>query len=841
MKIGNGGQSNVVESSGVQTTSSFNIARTPHMFNILSSGLYSDKIGAVLREVGCNAMDAHVMAGKPELPIQVKLPTGLDRSFYVKDWGPGLDDHEVRELYSTYGWSSKQQRDDVTGAFGLGSKSPFAYTMQNDEDSDGFTVESVKNGVKRIYTCYISESGAPAISRLYEGAAEPDWQNGVKVTFPVRERDIGEFHEKSREIFRWFNIKPEILGLDGGIEEPGYRMRSDFFAIPESSWSNEERACVIMGGVRYPIKRQRLRDLTKIEEGLLAAGIHLWVPMGTVMMTPSREELEYTERTRKGIKEWLERTALDVATRIREAVEANRESRWAWYKNIQEYASTLPFGISARLSDYLAAAGMDADYAKEIIQIVNEKAAVVPNWVGDGLAGPGPKFKMDPETGKRMTDTDGYPVLDDKADLRGCRVWVYQKSSARDGAVTRREVIRGHVRVSSEKTESVKLAFASNVQAYYVDGKQADARVRGAVREGEVTTALLVMPCKGTDLEFAKEYAERMCSNGQLEGLPLVPSSSLGVPYSVVEARERRKMQREQSPREFFSDTSVKYLGLNGNVVETTLGELDDSDLFYVCVRNFGLSRREHFWTGAGSDAMSFQGYYRSEVLTGFKAVVDFLQLPVNGFVLMDTEARIKRLKLPEQGFKPFLPLVREALRNPENWAKLTAGIDRTPQVKLQEMYYADDYGWLGMLGHHMVKRTEFWKAVRQTPQLRGLVAEVAAFVKKVRAKKAASVRTGVQSALMTLASKVHGLHINSSELSEQTYYEVKNEFIERRPMMAALAESTMKDWMNHQPNRAVTALVLTSTLEATAPEIPATPEAEEEPQGHTAPVALAE
>ena len=77
-------QTNMVASEGIQTTSSFGIARTPHMFNILSSGLYSDKIAAVLREISCNAMDAHIMGGEPDKPFQVKLPTTLDRTFFVK-------------------------------------------------------------------------------------------------------------------------------------------------------------------------------------------------------------------------------------------------------------------------------------------------------------------------------------------------------------------------------------------------------------------------------------------------------------------------------------------------------------------------------------------------------------------------------------------------------------------------------------------------------------------------------------------------------------------------------------------------------------------------------------
>ena len=88
MKIHHGGSS-VVASHGVTSEANFQINASPQAFRILSSGLYSDKITAVLREIACNAVDAHVAAGKADEPIEVKLPTALDPSFYIKDWGTG--------------------------------------------------------------------------------------------------------------------------------------------------------------------------------------------------------------------------------------------------------------------------------------------------------------------------------------------------------------------------------------------------------------------------------------------------------------------------------------------------------------------------------------------------------------------------------------------------------------------------------------------------------------------------------------------------------------------------------------------------------------------------------
>lgn len=808
MKLANGGMSTVVSSEGVQTTSAFNIARTPHMFNILSSGLYSDKIAAVLREIGCNAMDAHIMGDCADKAFQVKLPTTLDRSFYVRDWGPGLDDRELRELYTTYGWSSKQNNNDVTGAFGLGSKSPFAYTLQNEDDADGFTVESAKNGRKAIYTCYIDETGAPAISRMHEGPADADWPHGVKVTFPVQTRDINEFHEKARDIFRWFKVKPEVLGINGKLEDVDFKFRGSFFAMqPSDPASYPDRSpCVIMGNVRYPLNAGRIRDLSKAEEALLRANIHLWVPMGTVMMTPSREELEYTERTRRGLKEWLGKAVAEVAHRIREDVMTPEATMWAWYKKIQAYYDRLPSGVQWGIEELLQHAGVSQDEIKNVANTVKEKTAKMPRWVGDGLAGPTAVFQKD-ATGQLLRDATGNPLLTTGFDTRGCRVWLYQTGDTRGGntVVRRREIVHGQVRNGSEYT-AVHLPFLSDIRVFHADSKQADARVRALVRESkDVQMAILVAPCKGTGADFAKQYAEKLTGLQGLHGLPLFAVSSLEVPAEVELEKQRRKMAKEQGPRVTFADTEIKYMGLNGNIVDTTLGDLEDTDLFYLCVSKMDYLTRAKFRNHAEDRDYSFDGYYRAEVMRSFTKTVQALGLPITGCVLVTTEGQARRLKLADQGFKPFLPYMAEQLKKADSWSKLTAGIDRTPRVNLGDLWRADDYGWLGILGHHASKVSSFWQKFVKQFNDSSVPLEVLDFVGKCHmASQDASDSSDMLSALQVLCSKFYGVNLSVGSVDRMGYHEVRKLFLDKYPSFEAMNESKLCHWMEHDEDKAL-------------------------------------
>jgi sensor histidine kinase regulating citrate/malate metabolism len=121
----------------------FTIAANASMFRILSDGLYSNKIKAVIREVSCNAYDANVDAGNGDVPIVVHLPNDLEPFFSIKDSGPGLNPEQMVDIYTQYGNSTKTDNNNAIGCLGLGSKSPFSYI-------DSFTVISVTRKPKYV-------------------------------------------------------------------------------------------------------------------------------------------------------------------------------------------------------------------------------------------------------------------------------------------------------------------------------------------------------------------------------------------------------------------------------------------------------------------------------------------------------------------------------------------------------------------------------------------------------------------------------------------------------------------------------------------------------------------
>lgn len=293
-------------SSGLRDTATATIKANAHAFRMLSSGLYSNKIAAVLREIGCNAADAHIDAGTPDLPIEVKLPTKLNEQFYIKDFGPGLSHQQMvgspsqPGLYLNYFDSTKQDSNTQTGAFGLGCKSPFSYT-------DSFVVTSAHKGVKRIYSVYVGEAGVPTISLMSESPCDSDWPHGVSVGFPVAPADIWSFAQEAQKTFKWFRISPKILG-GAEIKPVTYSFDTPKFAV-----SNEGvELTVVMGNVHYEVDKASIgidrygNDISSLI--LNSVNLVIKADIGDVQVTPSRETLQFDDAT----KSYLKRVIIDA-------------------------------------------------------------------------------------------------------------------------------------------------------------------------------------------------------------------------------------------------------------------------------------------------------------------------------------------------------------------------------------------------------------------------------------------------------------------------------------------------------------------------------------------------
>jgi hypothetical protein len=279
------GVKNEIETSGNMEQTSFRIKTSANSFRILSSGLYKNKVRAIVRELGTNAWDAHVAAGNTTKPFYVHLPNRFEPFFMIRDYGTGLSDNDIKSIYTTYFESNKSDSNDFTGCLGLGSKSPFSYT-------DSFAVSSYQNGRKTTWTAFVGEEGVPMIAFVSEEVTdEPD---GLCVQFPVAGSDIDTFLYEAKSVYNNFVVRPKIVGQTvNWTELPQPLMQGAYWAAYDRNTTS--KSMLVMGNVTYPIEWGLAGVCSRLFNRY---NIRINANIGDVDITASRETLKYTKRTK---------------------------------------------------------------------------------------------------------------------------------------------------------------------------------------------------------------------------------------------------------------------------------------------------------------------------------------------------------------------------------------------------------------------------------------------------------------------------------------------------------------------------------------------------------------
>lgn len=290
-----------VQINGDFKTSGFKIQASAKAFEILSSNIYEHKVRAVIREYNCNAYDAHVLAGN-EQPWDVHLPTHLEPYFSVRDYGTGLSDEQMRQVFTTYFDSTKIHSNEFIGGLGLGSKSAFSLV-------DSFTVVSYYNGTKSDYSCYKDKNGEPQLALLCE--TDTDEPNGLEVSMSVDGRS-GEFDAEAVRVFKYFDVLPNIndqeVVRDIQIQKDEYDFVTEDMSL-RNDWGN---LYAVMGNVAYQIPSEFGRDLS----GFIRFDI------GELSFNAGREKLSLDDDTKLKLRKRVDDVQNQLAQIVYDQIEA---------------------------------------------------------------------------------------------------------------------------------------------------------------------------------------------------------------------------------------------------------------------------------------------------------------------------------------------------------------------------------------------------------------------------------------------------------------------------------------------------------------------------------------
>ena len=306
MQVMNGGQFEQKEVliGQMGETEGFGVSDDPMLMSMLSTGLYANPMRTMLQEIMFNAWDAHKMVGKTDQPIEVFLSE--NHGLIVRDYGPGIPDEDIHPIYCIYGNSTKRGNKGQTGGFGLGSKSPFAYT-------ESFTVTSHCDGLKNMYLISRNNDeagGKPGRTPIITNV--PTEESGLSVAVPVT---------KKNDLERMFDYIKDISFLSGmKIKVTCDYSRKDERTINadellagefrnDGNHDNHGNIYAVYGGVRYHIPHHDLyghewdilSDLAR-----LLGSFYIGFAPDTLTPMPNREGLNMNDNTAEVIHSMFE-------------------------------------------------------------------------------------------------------------------------------------------------------------------------------------------------------------------------------------------------------------------------------------------------------------------------------------------------------------------------------------------------------------------------------------------------------------------------------------------------------------------------------------------------------
>lgn len=287
------------------------------IINILRSKMYSNPIRTIIQEVSSNARDAHRERDRNEggdvwgkRPIKIKLPDRHDNSFYIQDFGVGVDPDRMENVFINYGASTKRGDNLETGGFGLGAKSPFSYTDQFGIVS--VTPDESGNLILRQYAAIID--GHDGFVRLIEERpANSNEERGTKIVIPVKAQDFNDFRKWTIETCKYWGVRPVVVSKTDAVDWPKYDIDHEgkdknwliYKKSGGNSWgysqNNEfNRPKAIVDGIPYPLDKASIEDsndasLNSDINNLWGYPVLLKFSTGEVNLTANREELDYSD------------------------------------------------------------------------------------------------------------------------------------------------------------------------------------------------------------------------------------------------------------------------------------------------------------------------------------------------------------------------------------------------------------------------------------------------------------------------------------------------------------------------------------------------------------------
>jgi HSP90 family molecular chaperone len=134
-------------STNTTNPTQFQIADSSVLVELLSSKLYSNKIGSFIREIGTNALDANLSSGSTE-PITIEIgKDGQTLTVAIGDTGAGMSPDTIASKLAVLGVSTKSEDNLAHGGYGIGFLTTLAVSRRIERKRRAFPFLAGREGL----------------------------------------------------------------------------------------------------------------------------------------------------------------------------------------------------------------------------------------------------------------------------------------------------------------------------------------------------------------------------------------------------------------------------------------------------------------------------------------------------------------------------------------------------------------------------------------------------------------------------------------------------------------------------------------------------------------------
>lgn len=319
-------ESSVLQSGDIQkNTVGIDKDNINFITSLLTTKLYSKPIQSFFREIVANAWDSQVEAGNTDTPILISINSSKENgTISIRDYGTGLSPERFDRIYRFIGSSTKRESNEYIGMMGIGRFVPLSL-------SDSCQIKSYYNGICYSYLMY-KDGNSINIDLLDKHKTE--YENGLEVSV-----DINVTYNVIRDIIDglkhliyfpqlYINTKSSYSELNLFVDDFNKREIHEYENFKISSMTLVGTT-FLMGNILYnceetfPLFNQRPTIAIKCD-------------IGSVDVTPNREALQYSNRTKEYINKVVTKTTHELYKIVTDYINRDFESVNEWYKT-KEY------------------------------------------------------------------------------------------------------------------------------------------------------------------------------------------------------------------------------------------------------------------------------------------------------------------------------------------------------------------------------------------------------------------------------------------------------------------------------------------------------------------------